>query len=251
VSGASLYLHELRYQQLTFWRSRESAIFVFVFPLLIYALLGAVYDDTIDGEPAADVLLGGLIGYGCANTAFAGLAITLVIRRESGLLKRIRSTPLPAPTYVVALLSSVLLTFALQTVALIVLGRLLYGASLPDRPGALALVVVFGAAAFAGLGLGAAALIRSAEGSSAVVNVILLPMAFLSGAFGPTRDFPDWLQAVADVLPLRYYLDIVRNVYLGGTTFFHDWGAIAVVTLWALAGLVVAWRRFGWEPRER
>jgi ABC-2 type transport system permease protein len=81
--------------------------------------------------------------------------------------------------------------------------------------------------------------------------VILLPMAFLSGAFGPTRDFPDWLQAVADVLPLRYYLDIVRNVYLGGTTFFHDWGAIAVVTLWALAGLVVAWRRFGWEPRER
>jgi ABC-2 type transport system permease protein len=251
VTSAAVYLHELRYQQLTFWRSRESAIFVFVFPLLLYALLGAVYDDTIDSEPAADVLLGGLLGYGCANTAFAGLAITLVVRRESGLLKRIRSTPLPGPTYVAALLTSVLVTFTLQTIALILLGRVLYGASMPNRPGSLALAVVFGAAAFAGLGVGAAALIRSSEGASAVVNVILLPMAFLSGAFGPTRDFPAWLQAIADVLPLRYYLEIVRNVYLGDTSFFYDWGAIAVVFLWGLAGLLVAWRRFGWEPREQ
>jgi ABC-2 type transport system permease protein len=248
---SSLYLHELRCQQLTFWRSRESAIFVFVFPLLLYALLAAVYADTIDGEPAADVLLAGLIGYGCANTAFAGLAITLVARRESGLLKRVRSTPLPAHVYIAALLSSVLLTFCLQTVALIALGRLLFGASLPDRPGALALAVVFGAAAFACLGVAAAALIRSAEGSSAVVNVILLPMAFLSGAFGPAREFPDWLQAIADVLPLRYYLDLVRGIYLGGETFLHDPGAVAVVAVWAAGGLLVAWRRFGWEPRDR
>ena len=48
------------------------------------------------------MLLVGLIGYGCANTAFAGLAITLVIRRESGVLKRIRATPLPTVTYLAA-----------------------------------------------------------------------------------------------------------------------------------------------------
>ena len=52
--------------------------------------------------------------------------------------------------------------------------------------------------------------IRSAEGASAVVNVIILPMAFLSGGFGPTRDFPEFLQAIADVLPLTYLVDIVR-----------------------------------------
>ena len=49
------------------------------------------------------MLLVGLIGYGCANTAFAGLAITLVIRREGGVLKRIRATPLPPATYLAAL----------------------------------------------------------------------------------------------------------------------------------------------------
>ena len=90
-----LFFHELRMQQLMFWRNRESAVFVFVFPPMLFLLLGAVYDGTIDGVPAADRLLVGIIGYGCANTAFGGLAITLVLRREGGLLKRIRTTPLP------------------------------------------------------------------------------------------------------------------------------------------------------------
>jgi ABC-2 type transport system permease protein len=247
----SLYAHELRLQQLTFWRSRESAIFVFVFPLLLYVLLGSVYDDTIDGRPAGEVLLAGLLGYGCANTAFAGLAITLVIRRESGILKRIRSTPLPAATYLGAALSSVLLTFALQTVALLAVGRLLFDASLPDRPLSLAAAILLGAGAFAGIGLGAAALIRSAEGASAVVNVVLLPMAFLSGSFGPTSDFPGWLQAIADVLPLKHYLDVVNGVLLGGEAVWHDPASIAVVAAWGAVGLAVARRRFGWEPRER
>jgi ABC-2 type transport system permease protein len=245
------FAHELRYQQLAFWRSRESAVFVFIFPLLLYALLGSVYDETIDDLPAGDVLLAGLLGYGCANTAFAGLAISLVIRRESGILKRIRSTPLPAPVYAGATLSSVLVTFVLQTIALFALGRLLFDASLPDRPGSLALAVLFGAVAFAGLGLGAAALIRSDEGASAVVNVILLPMAFLSGSFGPTRDFPDWLQTIADVLPLKHYLEIVNGIYLADESFWSDPGSLAMVALWGLLGLAIAWRRFGWEPRER
>ena len=55
-----------------------------------------------------------------------------------------------------------------------------------------------------GLGFGATALIRSSEGASAVVNLIVLPMAFLSGSFGPTRHYPEVLQWIADVLPLTY-----------------------------------------------
>jgi ABC-2 type transport system permease protein len=247
----SVLLHQLRYEQRLFWRSREAAVFVFVFPLLLYALLGSVYGDEIDGVPAEDVLLSGLIGYGAANTAFAGLAIILVGRRESGVLKRLRATPLPPATYIAAVLLSTLATFALQTVALVALGRLAFGASLPANPLGLAGAVVLGALAFAGLGVGAAALIRSAEGVSAVVNVIVLPMAFLSGSFGPTADFPAFLQAVADVLPLTYFLDVVDGVYLRGDSLFADPGALAVVVAWGVAGLVVALARFGWMPRER
>ena len=108
----TMLVHQLRFEQMTFWRSREAAVFIFVFPLLLYALLGSVYGDEIDGIPAEDVLLVGLFGYGAATTAFGGLAITLVIRREAGLLKRLRATPLPPPVYLLAVLLSTLTTFA-------------------------------------------------------------------------------------------------------------------------------------------
>jgi ABC-2 type transport system permease protein len=234
-----------------FWRSREAAVFIFIFPLLLYLLLASVYGDEIDGVPAEDVLLAGLLGYGAANIAFGGLAITLVIRREAGILKRIRSTPLPAWAYLSAVLLSTLVTFALESVALLVLGKLAFGASMPANWLGFAGVVVLGVAGFAGLGLATAALIRSSEGVSAAVNVLILPMAFLSGSFGPTTEFPAFLQAIADVLPLTYYLRIVYDVYLGGESFFADPTALLVVAAWGVGGAVVAVLRFGWTPRER
>ena len=247
----SMLLHQLRFEQRIFWRSREAAVFVFIFPLLLYALLAAVYGGKIEGLPAADVLLSGLFGYGAANTALAGLAIILVGRREAGTLKRLRSTPLPPVVYLAAVLLSTLVTFALQAAGLLLLGGLAFDASMPANWLGFAGAIVLGVACFAGLGLGAAALIRSAEGVSAGVNLIVLPMAFLSGSFGAHRDFGPFVQAVADVLPLTYFLDVVDGVYLDGASLFADPKALAIVLAWGAAGLAVALRWFGWMPRER
>ena len=248
-----LVLHQLAAEQRMFWRSREAAIFIFIFPLLLYTLLVSVYSQHIQIEgkkiASADFLLAGLFGYGAANTAFAGLAIILVGRREMGTLKRLRATPLPPSTYIVAVILSTLVVFAVQAVALLLLGRGLFGASAPANELGFAGAIVLGVACFAGMGLGAAALIRSSDGASAVVNVVLLPMAFLSGSFGPRTDLPAFLRAVADVLPLTYFLKIVNGVYLNGESLFADPGAVAVVAAWGLAGVVVARRRFSWVPR--
>jgi ABC-2 type transport system permease protein len=247
----TVLVHELRMQQLMFWRNRESAVFVFVFPPMLFLLLGAVYDGTIDGVPAADRLLVGMLGYGCANTAFGGLAITLVIRRELGILKRLRATPLPAATYLAAVLLSTLLVFFLQMLLTVALGIALYDAQGAESWLAVVPVVLLGGVAFAGLGFGVASLIRSAEGSSAVVNLIILPMAFLSGSFGPTSGFPEVLQRIADVLPLTYLIDLIEGAYLSGEPLTDDPTAVAVLVAWGVAGYLVAAKRFGWEPRER
>jgi ABC-2 type transport system permease protein len=249
-----LILHQLAAEQRMFWRSREAAIFIFVFPLLLYSLLSSVYSENIEIKgvdvPSADVLLAGLFGYGAANTAFAGLAIILVGRRETGTLKRLRATPLPPGAYITAVILSTLVVFALQSVALLLLGALLFDASAPANALGFAGAIVLGVVSFAALGIGASALIRSADGASAVVNVVLLPMAFLSGSFGPTRDYPGFLQAIADVLPLTYFLDIVNGIYLDGDSLFADPRALAVLAAWGAAGVVVALRRFSWMPRE-
>jgi ABC-2 type transport system permease protein len=247
----SLLVHQLRAEQRLFWRQREAAVFVFLLPILLFVLLGSVYDGTVDEHPAAEYLLTGMLGYGVATTAFAGLAITLVIRREYGMLKRIRATPLRPPVYLAAMLCSTLVVFAIQTVALLTLGVLLFDAGWPSRPLSLAAALLVAAAAFAALGIAAAAILRSAEGSSAGVNLLLLPMAFLSGSFGPTEDYPDFLQAIADVLPLKYAIDLVGRIYLDGEPVWTGGTAIAVLAAWGVLGLVVALRRFRWEPVER
>jgi ABC-2 type transport system permease protein len=246
--GLRMFVHQLRGEQLVFWRSKEAALFIFLFPLLLFLLLGSVYSGKIYGVPASQALLAGLIGYGCANTAFAGLAIQLVVRREAAILKRLRATPLPASTYVAALLVSTLVVFALQTVALFLMGSVLYSTPFPSDVASLAAAVVIGAAAFAALGVATSTFIRSAEGSSAVVNFILLPMAFLSGAFGPTLHYGAFLRAIGDLLPLKYFIDIVNTVYLRGDAIWTKPWDLAALAAWGVGALIVAVLRFRWEP---
>jgi ABC-2 type transport system permease protein len=245
-----LFTHQLRAEQLLFWRSREAAVFVFLFPLLLFALLTAVYNGTIYGRPAPWALLAGMLAYGAATTAFGGLALILVARRETGILKRIRSTPLPATTYLVAVLASTLIVFTLQAVALFVLGKLLRGTPFPHHLVSVVLLLALGAACFAALGLAITGVIRSLEGSSAIINVIILPMAFLSGSFGPTRHYPAALRAIGDVLPLKYLVDSMNAIYLHGHQLWDRPGSVAVLAAWAIGGSAVAIRKFRWEPRE-
>ena len=111
-----LFGHELRGQLLLYTRSKELAFFTFLLPLILFILLGSTYgSDTINGDRGADFLEAGMLGYGLISTAFAGLAIFMVIRRESGILKRVRATPLPASTYLGAVLASTLIAFAVNS----------------------------------------------------------------------------------------------------------------------------------------
>jgi ABC-2 type transport system permease protein len=245
-----LFRHQLKWEQRLFWRSRESAVFVFLFPILLFALLTAVYNGRIDGRPASWALLAGMIGYGAANTAFSGLGITLVSRREIGILKRIRGTPLPPAVYLTAVLVSITIVFAIQVASLFALGHLLKSTPWPSHLLSLALALALGAATFAALGLAITGFIRSIEGSSAVFNVIVLPMAFLTGSFGPTRHYPRALRAIGDVLPLKPLLDLIKAIYLHGQQFWDKPLAIGILAGWGLFGMVVALRTFRWEPRE-
>ena len=132
-----LLRHQLAGEQRLYWRSRELAFFTFLFPLLIFVLLGSVYgNDTIKkehGVKASAYLLAGILGYGVVSTAFAGLAIVLVLRRESGVLKRVRGTPLPPSTYLGSVIVSTAFVYAIEAVALIALARLLYHVPLPHE----------------------------------------------------------------------------------------------------------------------
>jgi len=217
-----LYKHELRGELLLYVRSRELAFFTFLLPIVFFVLLGSTYgSDHIKSEGGvrgSNFLEAGMIGYGAISIAFAGLAIVLVIRRESGVLKRLRATPLPAPAYVGALLSAFMTAFAVEVIALVVLGRLLFGIGAPDHVGSLILALLLG--------------------------------AFLAGAFFSPHSFPTFLRWIADVLPLTYFLRLVRGIMLHGQEIWSQPGSVAAVAAWGIVGVVVAVRTFRWEPYE-
>ena len=246
-----LFLHELLAQQTLFWRSRESAFFTFLLPILLLILVGFVYgDETIAGIDGANYLVAGMLGFSVVATAFAGLAISLVVRRENGVLKRVRGTPMPASLYLAAVIASTLLVIALEAVAQIAIGPFLLGAAWPASPGQLAAALLVGSATFAALGLAITGVVRGAEGSSAVINAAYLPMAFISGTFFSVTAMPAFLEAVAEVLPLTHLLRVVRDVFTGSAAVDAPVTSIAVLLGWGAAGVALAARTFRWEPRE-
>ena len=246
-----LFRHELKGELLLYVRSRELAFFTFLLPMIFYVLLGSTYgNNKIDGFRGSNFLEAGMIGYGAISIAFAGLAIVLVIRREAGILKRLRATPLPAPVYIASLLSAFLVAFTLEVIGLVLLGRFLFSVPMPGHVVSLVLALLLGAVSFCGLGVGITALIKSAEGASAVVNAIYLPMAFISGSFFSPHDFPGFLRAIADVLPLTYFIRLIRGVMLEHEQIWSQLGSVAAVAAWGAVGVIVALRLFRWEPSE-
>ena len=248
-----IFVHQLRAEQRLFWRNKEAAFFTFFLPLILFLLLGTIFGDEHVGdsnEPFIDHLLAGILGYGAMSTGFAGLAITLVIRREDGILKRLRATPLPPWAYVGAVLTSTFVVFAIEAVLLVVLGRLAFDASLPSLPGSLIVGLALGIAAFSALGVAMTSLVRSAEGSSAVVNAVALPLAFISGSFTSEHSLPDFLRTISEFFPLIWLVRIVRGVFVDGEAIWAHPRAVAMVAAWGAAGVALALRRFRWEPTQ-
>jgi ABC-2 type transport system permease protein len=246
-----LFWHEVHYQLLLYTRSKELAFFTFMLPIILFVLLGSTYGgDTINGVRGSDFLEAGMLGYALVSTAFAGLAIFMVIRRETGILKRVRATPLPPSAYIGAVLTSTLTAFALSAIAMLAIGRLLFSVPLPHRWLSLLVILLVGAFAFAAMGLGLTVVVKSAEGSSATVNAIYLPMSFVSGAFFSPHSFPRFLQILADALPLTYFIRLTRDVMLHNHHLWDNWEDIVVVLAWGAVGAFVAATRFRWEPTE-
>jgi ABC-2 type transport system permease protein len=240
----------VRAQQRLFWRSRESAFFTFFLPILLLVLIGSVYrDETIEGVDAATYLVAGMLGFSVVATAFAGLAISLVIRRESGVLKRVRGTPMPPSLYLSAVFASTAVVIALEAVTEVVIGRYLLGAQWPASVASLAITLLVGAAALAPLALAITGLIRGSEGSSAVINAVYLPMAFISGTFFSVSAMPRFVEVLAELLPLTYLLRALRDLFTGAEGLGGSLGSLAVLLVWGAIGVAIATWTFRWEPR--
>jgi ABC-2 type transport system permease protein len=244
-----LLWHQIRYEQLSFWRNPQSAFFTFVFPVVIITIFGALFrgggaSSYFDGRTALEYYVPTIAAVSVLGSCYSQLAIVLAMRRQDGILKRVRATPLPAWTYFLGLLAHCIMVSAVDVALIVGIGAA-YGVPLPAHWLAVVMALVLGAASFCALGVAVASLIRNSEAAPPVVQLILFPLVFISGTYLPIHSGA--LNRVSGLLPVRPF-----NQMLLGSFAQHGgigWRNLGVLLAWGLAGALVAIRRFRWSPR--
>ena len=163
-----------------------------------------VHLSSLGGIPYDDFFVPGILAYGVITTTYVNLAISTAILRDQGVLKRMQGTPLPRWAYVAARIGSTIVIVAIMTVLVLGLGAAAYGVHIraATLPGMIA-ALLLGTAAFTTLGIGITRLIPNAEAAPVIVNLTILPLAFISGIFFPTTGLPKVLNEIAKVFPIR------------------------------------------------
>ena len=259
MSTAALVWHQFRYDQKTFWRQPESVFFTVALPLIFLFLFVSIFgNEDVRIGPDSEVqgstyYVPGIVTLSMVSATVLNLAIALTFARERGLLKRVRSTPLPPSVFMAGRIGTATGVTLLLVVAVVLLGRLVYGVTVPTTTlPALALTVLVGTAAGCALGFALSTVIPSEGAAPAITNAVILPLYFFSGIFIPTDDIPEAMQRVGDVFPVKHLFEAILTAFDPTTTGTGiAWGDLAVIVLWGLFGAVVAVRRFRWAPRRK
>jgi ABC-2 type transport system permease protein len=255
VRGLTLVGHQFRFEQKAFWRNPAAVFFTVMFPVVVFLILAIVFDgETVDvrgGVDATTYYVPAIMTMSLISATMQSLAMTLVIAREDGRLKRGRGTPMPAWVFIAGRVGNAIVVGLMMLVLLAAIGALLYGTAVPwDRLPAILVALVVGAASFCTLGIALTAAIPSQDAAAAIVNAILLPLYFLSGIFIPEDQLPSGVIAFADVFPVRHFFDAFFDAYVPAGGSAVSWDNLAIVALWGVAGLVLAIRFFRWTPRS-
>ena len=183
---------------------------------MFFVLLGSVYgDDEIDGVDGSAYLLAGILGYGVSRRRSPGSRSCSCSAARDGVLKRVRGTPLPPWAYLVAVIVSTLVVYAIEAVSLIVARPPPLRRPLPDALARRSSSrCCSGRLAFAALGLALTGAVRSARRRFRRRECDLPPDRVHLGLFFSATRFPPFLEAIADVLPLTYFIQLIRDVLL-------------------------------------
>jgi ABC-2 type transport system permease protein len=253
-----------RVELMTFFRERETVVFIFALPAILLVMLGSIFGGQAAPAPGVTVgqlFVAGMIAGGIMSTSFQYLGIGITTERDSGLLKRLYGTPMPHAAYFIGKIVQVFVCMIAEITLLLIVGVAFYHLHLPasaERWWTFAWVCLLGCAACSLLGIAVSSLPRSARSASPIITLPFLVLEFISGVFIPFTSVPPWLQRVAAVFPLKWMAQGLRSAFLPARAAVlepaHSWehGKIALVlAAWIAAGLVLCIRTFRWQSARR
>jgi ABC-2 type transport system permease protein len=242
----------------TIRRIPRASFFTFVFPLILFVLIGGTNTGTVPlpngGEiDATQYLAPSIAIFGTLAACYTTIIFSLANAKEQGILKRVRGTPLPPWIYVGAVICAAIITAFVSVALMFFVAIAAFDFKIYDAEAipAAALTLVLGGATLAALGVFVSTFVQRADSAPAIANITMFPLMFLSGIFFSTADFPNWLQNVVDVFPVSHLVDAFgacfRPFTHGASFSGKDLGVMAI---WLVAAGFLATRRFRFEQEE-
>jgi ABC-2 type transport system permease protein len=243
-----------------FSRQKEAVVFTIFFPVILLAIFGSVFKDTIaPGVTFSQYFVAGMIASGLVNSGFQNIAINIPLERDMGAIKRLRGTPLPITSYFIGKAISVFASMAVQVIILLIIGTAFFGLNLPTEPSkwlTFTWILILGTACATALGVAFSAVPKNGRGASAIVSPVVIVLQFFSGVFFVFTQLPGWMQQVAAIFPLKWLTQGMRSVFLPDTFATQEvaasWesGRTALILFaWLIAGLFLAVKTFRWENK--
>jgi ABC-2 type transport system permease protein len=247
MSDLAMTWRQYRLERRMFWRNPSAAFFNFLFPLIFLALFGSISSGN---QKDLDIIVPGIAGLAVVSATFTALAYNITALRDTGVLKRIRGTPLPTGSWLGGVMASAVTNAAIQIAIVIVAGHVFWNVDGLAAPLELVVFVVVGVGCFAALGVAFSHAIPNVDSAPAYVNVVFLPAIAISGVFYDADNGPAFLRDIAQVLPLKHLIDGMQAAMVTGAPLSDNLGNLAVLALWGAVGVFFAVRGFSWESRR-
>lgn len=233
-----------------FLREPISVFFTLVFAPLFLVIHGLIAGNQplpeLGGRGPVEAYLPAAAAIVIAVVGLMGAAIETANRREAGLLRRFRATPLRPLTYIVSDVAVTLVMILLGIFSVLLLARLAYGVRFQGNILALFAAVLLSAAPFLAVGYALASLLPSTRAVTIVGNVLLYPMIAFSGTTVPVELMPDTVQAFSKLIPLTHVVNLLRGVWFGEPWRLYATEVVVLAGL-LMVGAVVSALTFRWE----
>ena len=193
-----------------------------------------------------DWVLPGILGINIANNALNGVGMVMVRYRKNGVLKRLGATPLSAFDFLAAQVISRFFILIIVSVCLFFAMDMIFDILVRGSYGLLLLIASLGSMSLISLGLLFASRTNSEEVAVGFLNLIILPMVFLSGVWFSLEGAPVFVQKLALIFPLTHMLNAARGVMLDGAGLMQILPEILTLSGMTLGFLIIASVRFKW-----
>ncbi len=230
-------------------RDRGVLFFNYIFPLIFFFAFAEMFHAGMGSGIAyfvSTVLVMGILGNG-----LFGAGLRSVQEREANILRRFKVTPItPLPILIAAMVSG-WVVYMPVVIILVGLAHFIYAMPLPQNWLSLFVMASLGVCAFRALGLILAAVTNTMQEATIAIQILYLPMLFLSGATFPAAMLPPWAQTAAQFMPATYLVTGFQGIFFRNQNLLDNAGAAAALLLTAVLGTFLAVQLFRWEKEEK